>query len=38
MLVVDVVNIDPYPSLDFSDLTCHIEDTKLDVFWLHCTA
>ena len=24
--------------LAFSDLTCHLEDTRIGVFWLHCAA
>ena len=32
MLVVAVINIDAYPFLAFSDLTCHLEDTGLGVF------
>ena len=24
--------------LAFSDLTCHLEDTGIGVFWLHCIA
>ena len=27
---------DAYPFLAFSDLTCHLEDTGIGVFWLHC--
>ena len=37
-LVVDVVSVDAYPFLDFSDLTCHLEDTGIGVFWLHSVA
>ena len=33
-----VINVDAYPFLVFSDLTCHFDDTELDVFWLHCAA
>ena len=36
MLVVAVISIDGYPFLAFSDLTCHLEDTGIGVFWLHC--
>ena len=36
MLVVAVISVDAYPFLAFSDLTCHIEDTGIGVFWLHC--
>ena len=35
-LVVAVVNVDAYPFLAFSDLACHLEDTGIGVFWLHC--
>ena len=35
--MVAVISIDAYPSLAFSDLTCHLEDTWISVFWLHCT-
>ena len=38
MLVVAVISVDAYPFLAFSDLTCHLEDTGIGVFWLHCTA
>ena len=27
-----------YPFLAFSDLTYHLEDTGVGVFWLHCAA
>ena len=37
-LVVAGINIDAYPFLAFSDLTCHLEDTGVGVFWLHCAA
>ena len=33
-----VVSVDTYPFLAFSDLTCHLEDTGIGVFWLHCAA
>ena len=36
MLVVAVISVDAYPFLAFSDLTCHLEDTGIGVFWLHC--
>ena len=29
---------DAYPFLAFPDLTCHLEDTGIGVFWLHCAA
>ena len=38
MLVVSVISVDAVPFLDFSDLTCHLEDTGIGVFWLHCAA
>ena len=37
MLVV-FISVDAYPFLAFSDLTCHLEDTGIGVFWLHCAA
>ena len=37
-LLVDVISVDAYPFLAFSDLTCHFEDTGIDVFWLQCAA
>ena len=36
VLIVAVVSANAYPFLTFSDLTCHIEDTVIGVFWLHC--
>ena len=38
MLVVAVISVVGYPFLTFSDLSCHLEDTGIDVFWLHCAA
>ena len=38
MLVVAVINVDGYPFLAFSDLTCHLKDIGIGVFWLHCAA
>ena len=38
MLLVAVISVDAYPFLAFSDLTCHLEDTGIGVFWLHCAA
>ena len=35
-LVEAVISVDAYPFLVFSDLTCHLEDTGIGVFWLHC--
>ena len=37
-LVVTVISINAYPFLAFSDLTCHLEDTGIGIFWLHCAA
>ena len=37
-LVVAVISVDAYPFLAFSDLTCHLEDMGIGVFWLHCAA
>ena len=37
-LVVPVISIDAYPFLASSDLTCHLEDTGIGIFWLHCGA
>ena len=34
-LVVAVIIVDAYPFLAFSSLTCHLEDTEIDVFWSH---
>ena len=36
--VETVVSVDAYPFLALSDLTCHLEDTGIGVFWLHCAA
>ena len=33
-----MIDVDAYPFLAFSDLTRHLEDTKIGVFWLHCAA
>ena len=35
MLVVAVISANAYPFLAFPDLTCHLEDTRISVFWLH---
>ena len=35
-LVVAVIGVDAYSFLAFSDLTCHLEDTRIGIFWLHC--
>ena len=37
-LVVVAISVDAYPFLAFSDLTCHLEDTGIGIFWLHCAA
>ena len=37
-LVLAVINVDAYPFLAFSDLTCNLEDFGIGVFWLHCAA
>ena len=34
-LVVAVINVDGYPFSAFPDLTCHLENTGMGVFWLH---
>ena len=34
MLVVAMISVDTYPFLAFSELTCHLEVTGIDVFWL----
>ena len=38
MLGEAVISVDAYPFLAFSDLTCHLPDTRIGVFWLHCAA
>ena len=35
-LVLAVASVDAYPFFAFSDLTCHLKDTGVGVFWLHC--
>ena len=37
-LAVAVISVDAYPFLAFPDLTCHLENTEIGVFWLHCAA
>ena len=37
-LVVAVIGVDAHLFLAFSDLTCHLEDTGISVFCLHCAA
>ena len=34
--VVAVISVDAYLVLVLSDLTCHLEDTRIGVFCLHC--
>ena len=36
--MVAVISVDAYPFLAFLDLTYHLEDTGILVFWLHCAA
>ena len=31
MLVVAVISVDAYPFMPFSDLTCHLEDTGIEI-------
>ena len=38
MLVVALINVGAYPFVDFSDLSSHLEDTEIGVFWLLCAA
>ena len=38
MLVLAVITVDAFRFLAFSDLTCHLEDTGIGDFWLHCVA
>ena len=38
MLVVAAISVDAYHFLAFSDLTCHLKDKRISVFWLHCAA
>ena len=38
MLVVAVISVDTYPFSIFSDLTCHVEDIRIGVFWLNCAS
>ena len=33
--MVAVNSVDAYPFLAFSDLTFHLEDTGIGVFWVH---
>ena len=34
-LVVAVISVNAYPYLAFSDLTCHLKDRGIGVFWLY---
>ena len=36
--MVAVISVDAYHFLAFSDLTCHLEDMVIGVFWFHCAA
>ena len=36
--MIAVIRGDAYPILAFSDLSCHLEDTGIGVFWLHYAA
>ena len=38
MLAVDVVSVDAYSFLAFLDLTCHLGDTEIGVYWMHYAA
>ena len=38
MLALAVIGVDAYAFLAFSDLTYHLEDMGIGVFWLHCAA
>ena len=35
-LMVAVISVDAYLFLAFSDVTCHLENMGIGVFWLHC--
>ena len=35
-MVVAMISIDAYPLLASSDLTYHLEDTAIGVFWFQC--
>ena len=35
-LVVAMISLDAYPFLAFLDLTCHLKNTGIGDFWLHC--
>ena len=34
--MVEEMSLDAYPLLALLDLICHLEDTGICVFWLHC--
>ena len=36
--MVAVISVDAYPFLAFADLICHLEDTGIGAFLLHCAA
>ena len=36
--MVAVINVDAYPFLALSDLTCDLKSMGIGVFWLHCSA
>ena len=36
--MVAVISVDASPFWAFSDLTCHVEDTGIGVFWLQSAA
>ena len=36
--MVSVISVDAYPFLTFSDLSCHLKDLGIGVFWLYCAA
>ena len=37
-MVVAVISVGAYPFLAFSDMTCNVDDTGIDVFWFHSAA
>ena len=34
MLLIAVINVNAYPFLDFSDLTCNLKDTRIGELFL----
>ena len=36
MLLVAIISVDGYPFLAFTDLTCHLKEIGIGVFWLNC--